>query len=171
MIVELTISWLNVLTLTVGILNFVALVAYAHVTYQIAKDRKDPLVSFSLHKIEDEIRHIKFIMTNNSKVNVEVWSKVWVKINDNTFSGGGFYGDESPWVLQPFMQGNGHFKLNNLQNGENTNLNDFIEHNNISTAKVNIQIRYRRVGKQKWKKSSVHTYAYDFEKDMFWLDV
>lgn len=171
MIVELTISWLNIATLMVGTLNFVALVIYAHFTYQIAKDRKDPLVSFILHKIEEGIGHIGFIMTNKSKVDVEVWGKVWIKIDEHIFSDSGFYGNNSPWVLQPFTQGNGHFRLGNLVTENGVKLNDLIKQNNVSSVKTNMQIKYRRAGKKKWKKSSVYTYVYDFEKGLFWLDV
>jgi len=172
MIVELAISWLDMVNLIIGCLSLIALIVYASLTYQIVKDSKEPLVSFSLNKIEDEIEgHINFTMVNKSKVDVEVWSKVWIKINENTFSDNGFYGNKSPWVLQPFTQGNGHFILEKLETKDGIKLNNFLNKENMSSVKINIQIRYGKVGKKKWKKSSVHRYVYDFNTRIFWLDV
>jgi len=172
MIVELTTSWLDIANLIIGIFSFIALVVYAYFTYHIARDSKDPLVSFSLHKIEDgSIGHINFIMINKSRIEVEVWSKVWIKINEHTFSCDGFYGNKTPWILQPFTQGSGHFKLGGFEDEEGVKLSNFLKQESVSSANLNIQIKYRRIDKRKWKKSSVHKYFYDFQNERFWLDV
>lgn len=136
-----------------------------------SKRPQRPTASFVLRKIEGAIGYTGFITTSKRRVDVEGWSKVWVKIDGHIFSDSSFYGDNFPWVLQPLTQENGYFRLGNLKTEEVVKLNDFMKQNSVPGVKINIQIKYKRVGKEKYKKSSVHTYIYDFDKNLFWLNV
>jgi hypothetical protein len=151
-------------------LSFGALVIYAYLTYLIAKDIYNPLVSFSLKQIE--LSHLGFSMVNKSKVEVEVFGKLWSKVNNRLFeSKEGFYGDKKHWILQPFTEGFGHFYLKDLTNKEGINLEDFVKKNKISSINFNIQIKYRKVGRNKWIKTSPQNFIYNFKENLFWLNV
>lgn len=170
MFVEIIPSHLDKIDLVLSLLNLLILAVYSYLTYQIAKDKKDALVSFSLTKIEDGSKgHILFKMINKSKVDVEIRSKLWVNSGNIEFSDLGFYGDKTSWVLQPFSEGQGHFRIPNLQSKTGMKFGDFEKKE--SSVKLKIQIKYRRIGKKNWKKSTIHNYIYDISKDLFWLDV
>lgn len=174
MIVELAISLLDRINFVLGILTFLTLLAYTYFTYRIAEGDRKPRVSFNLFQIIGEGNgHIGFSMLNKSKVDVEVWAKIWTKIGNSFFSDTGFYGDKSPWALESFMQGKGHFIIGNLVNSNGDRIDDIIKKREIrDNIKLYIQIRYKKIGKMKtWKKSLVQRYVYDFKNDRFWLDV
>jgi len=151
-------------------LSFGALVIYAYLTYLIAKDIYNPLVSFNLKQIE--LTHLGFTMVNKSKVEVEVFGKLWCKIRNDIFDfKGGFYGDKTHWILQPFTEGFGHFYLKDLTNKEEINLDNFVKDKKISSINFNLQIKYRKVGRRKWIKTSPQNFVYDFKNNLFWLNV
>ena len=157
-------------------LSFGALVIYAYLTYLIAKDIYNPLVSFSIKQIkeekEEEFTHFGFTMINKSKVEVEVFGKIWSKVNGKVFDfKDGFYGDKTHWILQPFTEGFGHFYLKDLINKEKVNIKDFVKRNKVSSINFNMQIRYRKVGRRKWIKTSPQNFIYNFDKNLFWLNV
>jgi hypothetical protein len=172
MLIEVMLSWVDKWGFVVSCLNLLALITFSYLTYQLARDKKDALVSFSLNKIEDGSKgHISYKMNNNSLVNVEVWSKCWIKIENKVFSDNGFYGNKSPWFLQPFTEGYGHFRIGNFETEQKEKLSEFIKEKSINSLRLKIQIRYKRIGKGDWKKSPVHTYFYDLVNERFWLDV
>ena len=71
-------------------------------------------------------------MVNKSKVEVEVFGKLWSKVNDKLFEfEDGFYGDRRHWILQPFTEGSGHFYLKDLTNKEGVNIRNFVKKNKI----------------------------------------
>ncbi len=151
-------------------LNLLAFCVYSTLTYLIAKDIYKVLVSFSLSQIE--FSHLQFKMRNNSKVEVEVFSKLWCKIEDELFEfKGGFYGNKTNWILQPFTDGQGHFYLKDIVNKDGIKIENFVKDNSISSITFYLQIKYRRVGRVKWKKSSPQKFAYDFDNSRFWLNV
>ena len=151
-------------------LSFIALVVYAYLTYLIAKDIYNPLISFSLKQIE--LNHLGFTMVNKSKVEVEVFGKLWSNIKNEIFEfNDGFYGDKSKWILQPFTEGFGHFWLKDLKNKEGVNLDNFVKKKSISSINFNMQIKYRKVGRKKWTKTSPQNFVYDFKNNMFCLNV
>jgi hypothetical protein len=151
-------------------LTFIALVIYAYFTYLIAKDTQEPFVSFVL--IQLKFSHINFRLTNRSKVEVEVLSKLWLKINGEIFQfKKGFYADDTNWILQPFTEGGGHFDLKNLKNSKGLSLEEFVKKNKIDSINFNLQITYRKVGSKKWKKSSPQNYVFRFDDGRFWLNV
>ncbi len=153
-------------------LSFIALVVYAYLTYLIAKDIYNPLVSFNLKQIE--LTHLGFTMVNKSKVEVEVFGKVWCKIEEHIFDfKDGFYGDKGRWILQPFTEGFGHFDLKDLTNKNGTNLIDYAKKKKIPLTTFNMQIRYRKTFGiiRIWKKTSPQNFRYNFEQNLFWLNV
>ena len=159
-------------------LSFIALVVYAYLTYLIAKDIYNPLVSFSLRQIkegkEDEPTHLGFTMINKSKVEVEVFGKLWSKVNNELFEfKDGFYGDKRHWILQPFTEGFGHFYLKDLKNKDGMKIVDFINKNKISSIKFNMEIKYRKTDGiwKKWRKTSPQNFIYNFDQKLFWLNV
>jgi len=154
----------------VGWLSFGALVIYAYLTYLIAKDIYNPLVSFNLKQIE--LSHLGFSMVNKSKVEVEVFGKLWSNVENEIFEfKTGFYGDEKHWILQPFTEGHGHFYLKDLKNKERIKLDTFVKKNKIPSINFNMQIKYRKVGRRKWKKTSPQNFIYNFKENLFWLNV
>jgi hypothetical protein len=162
--------WIEIVSLILSILSFIALVIYAYFTYLIAKDSYDPFVSFSL--IPFIKSHINFSIVNKSKIEVEVFGKMWLNFNKEYFDfKRGFYGNGYSWILQPFTEGDGHFDLMDMTNKEGIKLIDFISVNKVSSANVFFQIKYHKVGSKKWKKSSPQKFFYDFEKNLFWLNV
>lgn len=151
-------------------LSFGALVIYAYLTYLIAKDIYNPLVSFSLKQIE--FSHVSFTMVNKSKVEVEVFGKLWYKSGNELFGfKDGFYGDKKHWILQPFTEGFGHFDLKNLTNEKGINLDTFVKKKLISSINFNLQIKYRKVGRKRWIKTSPQNFIYNFDENLFWLNV
>ncbi|MDP4039697.1 MAG: hypothetical protein Q8P57_03905 [Candidatus Pacearchaeota archaeon] len=168
-------------------LSFVALVVYAYLTYLIAKDIYNPLVSFSIKQIKEEkkeeLTHLGFTMVNKSKVEVEVFGKLLSKVNNELFEfKDGFYGDKKHWILQPFTEGFGHFYLKDLTNKYGVKLEDFVKNNKISSIDFDMQIKYRRVVVRngrvykkiafgKWKITSPQNFVYNFDKNLFWLNV
>lgn len=156
--------------LVISILTLIGLGIYAYFTYLIAKDIYNPLVSFTLKQIE--LTHLGFSMTNKGKVEVEVFGKLWAVVNNELFEfKGGFYGDKTRWILQPFTEGFGHFYLKDLTNKEDVKLEDFVKKNKISSINFNMQIRYRKFGSKKWIKTSPQNFIYNFDKNLFWLNV
>lgn len=159
--------------------SFIALIVYAFLTYLIAKDIYNPLVSFNLKQIE--FSHLGFSMINKSKVEVEVFGKLWSNVENEIFEfKTGFYGDEKHWILQPFTEGHGHFYLENLTNKKDVNLDTFIKKNKISSINFNMQIKYKRVPKSwlfkkiirsRWKITSPQNFVYNFKENLFWLNV
>src|SRR3989344_571737 len=124
-------------------LSFGALVVYAYLTYLIAKDIYNPLVSFNLKQIE--LNHLGFTMVNKSKVEVEVFGKLWSNINGELFEfKDGFYGNKRHWILQPFTEGFGHFYLKDLVNNQGMNIKDFVKKNKISSINFNMEIKYKK---------------------------
>ena len=161
-------------------LSFGALVIYAFLTYLIAKDIYNPLVSFSLKQVQ--LSHLGFSMINKSKVEIEVFGKLWCKIQGELFDfKGGFYGDGKHWILQPFTEGFGHFDLKNLTNKDGISLEEFRKKNKVPSIEFNLQIKYRRVTiknriykkiiRGKWKITSPQNFAYNFDENLFWLNV
>jgi len=160
----------EIANLTLATLSFVALVIYAYFTYLIAKDVYEPFVSFTFSQIE--LSHLRFSLVNKSKVEVEVFGKLWSKINNQLFEfKDGFYGNGHPWILQPFTEGHGHFELKDLVNDKGVKLAEFIKNNKTSSLEFIFQIKYRKTGSNKWKKSSPQKFVYNFDKSLFWLNV
>ena len=150
----------------------IALIIYAYYTYLIAKDVNEPFVSFSFHQIIPWSSHLEFHIVNKSKVEVESFGKLWVKKNKHFLEfEKGFYGNGHAWILQPFTDNNGHLELKDLVNQEKIKLSNLIEEGNISSIEFFFQIKYRKTGSIKWKKSSPQKFAYDFKKGLFWLNV
>ena len=83
----------------------------------------------------------------------------------------GFYGNKHPWILQPFTEGNGHFELKDIVNKKGIKLKDFIENKQISSLEFIFQIKYRKIRNNRWKISSPQKFFYDFNKNLFWLNV
>jgi len=160
-------------------LSFIALIGYVFLTYLIARDIYNPLVSFHLAQIEKS--HIGFHMVNKSKVEVEVFGIVWVKISDKLFEyKDGFYGNKKHWILQPFTKVFGHFYLTDLVDKDNKKIEDFLRKNQKNSISFNIEIKYRRILKNyffrkllksEWKKTSPQNYLHNFENGDFWLNV
>lgn len=170
MLIEVILSWVDKWGFLVSCLNLLALITFSYLTYQLAKETQEFFVSFSLSQIENS--HIGFGAINKSKAEVEVFSKVWVKVDNQIFQfKKGFYANDTNWILQPFTEGGGHFWLKDLKDNKEFKLENFVNENNLDLVRLKIQIKYRKVGSKKWKKSSPQTYAYKFKTQQFWLDV
>lgn len=160
----------EVINLILSILTLLGLGVYAYFTYLIAKDSYKPFVSFTL--IPYLGSHLNFSVVNKSKVEVEVFGKLWSKINNEYFDfKEGFYGNGHSWILQPFTEGFGHFNLMEITNKRDVKLMDFIKENKVSLSECFFQIKYRRIGSNKWKKSSPQKFVYNFDQNLFWLNV
>jgi len=158
-------------SLVLSILTLIALIVYAYFTYIIAKDVSEPFVSFFFWQIENS-PHLGYVMSNRSKLEVEVFGKFWIKANDMYFDfKDGFYGDKSSWIVQPFTEVKGGFELKDITNEEGIKLEEFVRNGEISEIKFHFQVNYRKVGSNKWRKSSPQKYIYKFDDNRFWLDV
>lgn len=129
MIIELTISWIDIVTLIIAIFTLIGLGIYAYFTWLIAKDTQEIFVSFDLKQTINQLNigkispshispsNISFMVVNRTKFEVEVFSKVLAKINKQKFEfRDGFYGDNTNMLVQPFASGGGSFDLKNLEN-------------------------------------------------------
>ena len=167
----------EVVNLILSILTFITLVIYAYFTYLIAKDVYEPFVSFMFNQIpisssSPSPSHLGFNIINKSKVEVEVFGKLWSKIEGELFEfKGGFYGNGHPWILQPFTEGHGHFELQDITNPNDIKLSDFLKKKKISQLEFLFQIKYRKIGGNKWKKTLPQKFIYNFENKLFWLNV
>lgn len=161
-------------------IGVLAAVGYAFLTYLIVRDIYNPLVSFSI--TQRESIHLNFDMMNNSKVQVEVFGKLWAKINGEffVFRDKGFYDDGKHWILQPLTHGYGHFYLTYLKNKKGVNLLDFVNRNSIPSITFNMEIKYRRIPMNKWFRKllkgrwrylSPQNFVYNFNTNEFWLNV
>ncbi len=161
-------------------LSFIALIGYVFLTYLILKEKYNPLVSFYLNGLKEK-SHIGFNMDNMSRVEVEVFGIVWVKINNKRFElKDGFYGNKKHWILQPKTKVFGHFYLTELKDNCGKGIYDFLKENKENSISFNIEIKYRRVLKNKffrrvlklrWRKTSPQNYFHNFMNGDFWLDV
>ena len=161
-------------------LSFGALVIYAYLTYLIVKEKYNPLVSFYLNGLKEK-SHIGFNMDNMSKVEVEVFGIVWVRVNNKLFEfKDGFYGNKKHWILQPKTKVFGHFYLNSLEDEKGIKIEDFLRKNKKNSISFSVEIKYRRILKNKFlrrilknkgKKTSPQKYFHNFENGDFWLDV
>ena len=66
-----------IINLIISVITLLALIIYAYFTYLIAKDIYEPLVSFTFNQISSS--HLGFNIINKSKVEVEVFGKLWSK--------------------------------------------------------------------------------------------
>jgi|TARA_Y100000310_G_scaffold329554_1_gene399641 hypothetical protein len=106
----------EVANLMLSVLTIIALIIYAYFTYLIAKDVSEPFVSFTIKQIPGT-SHLNFSMINKSKLEVEVFGKLWAKTNEGLFNfKDGSYGGGKPWILQPFTESSGHFELKEITN-------------------------------------------------------
>ncbi|KKK75482.1 hypothetical protein LCGC14_2873290, partial [marine sediment metagenome] len=113
-----------------------------------------------------------FSTINKGKSEVEVFGKLWSKINDELFEfKGGSYGDGRAWVLQPFTETHGHFELKEITNKKGIKLEEFVKNKKISSFEFSFQIKYRKVGSNNWKKYSPQNFIYVFDKNLFWANV
>lgn len=161
----------EIANLTLSAITLIVLIIYAYFTYVIAKDTTEPVASFHFNQYLKSTQ-LNFYIRNNSKIEIEVWGKIFVKNGDLIFQDkSGFYGNKSSWILQPFTDGEGHIDLKNLTNEKGIKLDTFINDGRIKNANIIFQIKYRKVGSKQWKKSSVQKYFFDFEKGLFWLNV
>lgn len=161
-------------------LSFFALIIYAYLTYLILKEKYDPLVSFYLEKLKEK-SHIGFYMTNMSKVKVEVFGIVWVRINNKKFEiKDAFYGNKKHWIIQPKTKVFGHFYLTELRDNSRKRIYDFLKENKESSISFNFEIKYRKTmgnflsrifSWRKWKKTYPQKYLHNFDNGDFWLDV
>lgn len=160
----------EIANLVLSILTLVALVIYAYFTYLIVKDVYEPFVSFTFGQISSS--KLSFSLVNKSKVEVEVFGKLWSRVNNYLFEfKESFYGDCHSWILQPFTEGKGSLELKELVNAGGIKLADFIKKENIPYLEFIFQIKYKKVGSRKWKKSSPQKFIYHFNDNRFWLNV
>ena len=154
-------------------LNLIVLIIYAGITYIIARDTQRFFTSFTIYQEpENPSSKMVYHAVNNSKSEVEVFSRVWLKVNGKTFTfKTGFYADKSPYPILAFSHVRGSFDLNELTNDSGIKMKDFVEQNNINETRFKIQIKYRKIGGWRWKISSPQQYIYFFETNRFWLDV
>lgn len=164
----------------INLLGALAAVGYVFLTYLMVRDIYNPLLSFSI--TQSELTHLNFDMVNGSKVEIEVFGKLWARVKNEIFSfrDGGFYDDGRHWILQPLSRGHGHFYLTDLKNKKDTILRECINNESISSINFNIELKYRRVPKNRiirkflkgfWKYTSPQNFVYDFNKNLLWLNV
>ncbi|MDP3919016.1 MAG: hypothetical protein Q8Q35_03905 [Nanoarchaeota archaeon] len=169
----------ELINLIISILMLIGLGIYAYFTYLIAKDTQEIFVSFTLQQTINQPNHpkvnhshISFGAVNRTKFEIEVFSKILAKINNQNFEfKRGFYADDTNMLIQPFMSGEGGFDLKDLENDEGVKLEDFIKKNHTNSIKFRLQIKYRKVGTKKWKKTSPQQYHYNFKTHEFLWDV
>ena len=164
---------IQIANLVISFLTLIGLGFYAYFTYLIAKDNQKIFVSFMLNRDqENPSSKIIFSAVNNSKSEVEVFSRVWSKVNGQIFTfKTGFYVNNSAYPIQPFSQSGGSFDLNELTNDSGMKLKDFVKQNNIDRIEFRFQIHYKKIKGGRWKKSSPYQYVYYFKTNRFWLDV
>lgn len=180
---ELAITWIDIVSLIISILTLIGLGIYAYFTWLIAKDTQEIFISFTIQQTIQQTQnqpntpkvspsHISFGAVNRTKFEVEVFGKVWTKIDNQIFEfKKGFYAYDTNMLIQPFMTGGGGFDLNDLENKQGINLGTFVKENNISSIKFYTKIKYRKVGTKKFKIASTQPYHYDFKTHKFWWNV
>ncbi|MCK4553146.1 hypothetical protein KAT80_02995 [Candidatus Pacearchaeota archaeon] len=156
--------------LAISFLTFVALLFYAYYTRRIAKEGYIPLISMTIKQINKS--HLQFYIRNHSKVEIESFGKIKADTSEGVFEfNTGFYGDESPWILQPFMEGIGHFDLKDLLDKQKKTLGESAKSGKIEHMQFVFYLKYRKFREGKWKKPQPQKWIYNFKTNAFWLDV
>lgn len=164
----------QIINIVLPLFTFIALILYAYFTYIIAKDINEPFVSFTFNRaLPIPTTKLNFHLMNKSKMDVEVFGKFLCRINDEMFeSEQGFYNDEHSWILQPFGDGNGYLELRAIHNKKGIKLSELLKDSEkIKSIEFTFQIKYRKVGSKKWKKSPSYRYVYDFRNFSFYPKV
>ena len=160
--------WID--NILLSLLTLIILAFSARYAYLIAREINIPTISTTFKQIGKS--HLQFLITNHSKVETESFGKILAKTHKGIFEfKGGFYGSGHPWILQPFMVGNGHFDLKNMLNEKNEKLDKFIENNEIKQIQFIFYLKYRKFGKGKWIKHQPQKWIYDFKQNLLWLNV
>jgi len=156
--------WLSLLTIVV-------IAIYAYYTYQIAKESNIPVSSISIKQRSGP--HLDFYLRNFSKVEVESFVKIWANTEEGVFEfNKGPYGSKLPWIVEPFMELNGHFKLQDMVNKENEKLQKYIKSGKIKIIKFIVHTKYKKCGRRsKWIIPKPQRWIYNFDTGAFWLDI
>ncbi len=154
-----------------GVLTFVALLIYAYYTYKIAKENNIPISSILIKQRSGP--HLDFYLKNFSKVETESFVKIWANTEKGIFEfNEGPYGDKSPWISEPFIELNGHFKLQEMVNKKNEKLEKYIKSREINVVKFIVHTKYRKYGRwHKWVVPKPQRWIYNFDTKDFWLDI
>lgn len=173
---KMVISTLGLINFILSLLMLIAIITYVCYTRLIAKEYRNPIISTTFTQIGKN-SHLQFHIKNHSKVEVEVFSKIKLKINNEIFEfKTGFYGDKSPCILQPFLEVNGHFELQDLVNEEGKTLKEFVNSGKIGHTKFIFYLKYRKYSKRrkilnfKWKKPYPQKWVYNFKDNVLWFD-
>ena len=157
------------------ILTLVAILFYVYFTYMLAKDTWTPSASFALEVDPKDPYHFTFYLRNHSKISISCWCNLNAIVEGKPISLGGFYGGESPFELQPFSIGRGHFFIKDILTKENCNLQSIKKRTNSSNIKEQLYLKidfwYTQIGANKKIHNPIQPYYFDFKKDVIVLDV
>jgi len=149
--------------------TLIALIVYAWYTYKIAKENYIPLIYMTIK--EGDESNLQFYIQNHSKVEIEYFGKIIAKTTEGVFEfNTGFYGDEYPLIVSPFMGRTGHFELKDLVNEQRKTLREFVESGKIDRLQFVLHLKYRKYGKGEWKKYPLYPWVYEFKTRLLWLD-
>jgi len=163
------------------ILTLAAVLAYVYYTYLLAKDASTPTASLNLRQrqepgnIEDRFSIFCHIQSY-SKQSLKCWCNINAKVYGQPVDMDGFYGAKSPWDLQPFGAGIGHFDIKKILEKVNKNIFCMKEEAPFQNSKeqlhFNVEFWYSPIQiKDNIIKNPPQSYYFDFVKELLILDV
>jgi hypothetical protein len=155
---------LMILTITLT-----ALIFYVYYNYLIAKEAWTPAANFHFEQFEDDPFHIRLRLRSYSKLTLETWGKLTANVDGKRVGLTRFYAKKRPWVLYPFDNGFGHFKLKQLAERANTTLDKLRRKNGV--LKFSFVLTYKAIETDEEKKAGPKNYYFDFETNSLVLDV
>jgi hypothetical protein len=157
------------------ILTFIVIFFYTYFTYILAKEPMLPVASFWLEVYPNNVFEFHFIMKNYCKLPLTCWCNLNASINGKPVSYGGFYSGESPFYIQPFGIGSGHFSvIEILEKGGcspgQLEAEASFKENPKGQLYLNIDFWYGRTGMEKYTHSPPQPYYFDFTNNVMVTD-
>jgi Ca2+/Na+ antiporter len=165
------------------ILTLIAISLYAYYSYRQTKEiirQADAIweisASYELKQIPEEPNEILFIINNTSRYPLECWCKLNATVLGRPSFLGGFYDGKSPFPVQPFQTGVGHFNIGQIISNAGLSLSDVIKDWNKNqkkeTLSLNIDFWFYPVSKKELKREAPrYKFYFDFSRTKIVLDV
>ena len=156
------------------VITLVAVVFYVYYTYLLAKETWTPSASFQFKQKRTDVFHFDFSIKSYSKSSLECWCNLNATVNGKPVSLTGFYANQSPVLLQPFGEFDGHFDIRPLLAQVNYTINqmkkEYEENNKKGQLYFDIEFYYSPIGQKKKVHNPTQPYFFDFDRLMLIKD-
>lgn len=162
---------LELLNFLLGVLTLILLYYYTKYTSRIARDNSLAVSSVFIKQRDKD--HLDIFMKNFSKIEVESYIKLIAITDKGVFEfKEGPYGDDLPWIAEPFAELHGHFKLGQMVNDKNEELRNYLKEGELNKIELIINRKYKNIRhKDGWIIPKPQRWIYTPNKNLFWLDI